>query len=80
MTDLPFGCRFCGSRWSGVNTSHCIRCHETFSSVGNFDAHQKGSVCLNPEKLKFERLKKGGGTWGTPMPPEMLQRFTQEVG
>jgi hypothetical protein len=34
------GCH-CGAFWPGTRISHCSVCHETFSTVANFDAHRR---------------------------------------
>lgn len=38
MEGKPHTCR-CGQRWGGSKTAHCSNCHETFSTVSNFDRH-----------------------------------------
>lgn len=45
--DLPFG-HACGARWSGANTTHCSKCHMTFSGVSTFDTHRKDGECVHP--------------------------------
>ena len=32
-------CRTCHKQWSGERTGHCTRCHETFTTLANFDQH-----------------------------------------
>jgi hypothetical protein len=52
----------CGVKWTQVanSTSHCSGCHETFSSLENFDAHQSiinGKVlCARPEDVRLRGL------------------------
>lgn len=38
---LPHQCG-CGRRWTGFKTAHCTGCHETFTTVANFDRHRAG--------------------------------------
>jgi hypothetical protein len=49
---LPYSCR-CGTRWGGERTCHCPSdgCHETFSTVDNFDGHRRGGACLDPAEV-----------------------------
>lgn len=30
----------CGRTWTGLSEAHCATCHESFSTVANFDAHR----------------------------------------
>ena len=32
-------CTQCQAQWTGERTGHCTRCHRTFTTLGNFDAH-----------------------------------------
>lgn len=43
----------CGARWQqiGNQTGHCGGCHETFASLGAFDAHFRGLSCADPARL-----------------------------
>jgi hypothetical protein len=38
----------CGAVWNGTAAAHCGGCHETFSTVGNFDKHRRNGTCLDP--------------------------------
>lgn len=44
-------CR-CDREWNGLRESHCARCHQHFSTVRNFDRHQRRVgdhvICLPP--------------------------------
>jgi hypothetical protein len=31
----------CGAAWTGLGMAHCTVCHETFSTVSNFDRHRQ---------------------------------------
>lgn len=51
----PWGlwyCRSCERRWTGSAQAHCTGCHQHFSTVGNFDRHQRGlgenRTCVDP--------------------------------
>lgn len=37
-----FGCSRCGVRWNGLCTSHCSKCHQTFTRISVFDRHRTG--------------------------------------
>ena len=43
----------CGARWQqiGNQTGHCGGCHETFASLGAFDAHFRGLSCVDPATM-----------------------------
>lgn len=67
--DLPFG-HGCGARWSGANTSHCARCHRTFSGVAGFDDHRKDGQCLDPATVGMSLLDgRSYPVWGFPLEP-----------
>jgi hypothetical protein len=36
-------CVKCSAHWGGLKTAHCSVCHQTFSTVANFDRHRAGS-------------------------------------
>jgi len=38
-------CRTCGTTWTGQAVCHCGACHESFTSLSAFDAHQIGEHC-----------------------------------
>jgi len=64
--DLPFGHK-CGARWSGMQTSHCARCHQTFGGVGGFDRHRKDGKCLVPVDIGMSLLPgRAFAVWGMP--------------
>lgn len=63
---LPFACRVCAARWGGLNTSHCMRCHATFSTVANFDRHQRGGECLEPAEVGLVLNGRSYACWGQP--------------
>jgi hypothetical protein len=59
-------CSGCDTTWVGLSIAHCGACHETFSTVANFDTHrprpQEGLLrgrCLDPAGLKRKT-----GTYG----------------
>lgn len=58
-------CAECAAEWGGQRTGHCTRCHRTFSTETNFEAHliidkgpgvYKVTDCVDPINL----LKKDG--------------------
>ena len=64
--DLPFG-HGCGARWSGLATTHCARCHQTFSGVSGFDQHRENGRCLGPAEAGLSLLAgKAYPCWGMP--------------
>ena len=70
-------CRGCGLWWSGTNTAHCSRCHQTFTTVWGFDAHRIGGdddrVCVNPALIRdggepLRLVERGGAqAWARPI-------------
>jgi hypothetical protein len=48
---LPHHDSRCGARWSGYNTSHCAKCHNTFTGLDSFDAHKPITGCLDPASI-----------------------------
>jgi hypothetical protein len=68
------GCRRCGTRWQGEAIAHCGRCHLTFTTVGNFDAHLDGRRNPVPGcRTEAEMRERGyepnaAGHWRKPMP------------
>lgn len=56
------GCARCPARWGGYNTSHCGACHETFSTVGNFEKHRVRGQCVDPSSVGLVKTK----YWATP--------------
>lgn len=59
----PHSCRGCTKRWWGLAMAHCPTCHETFSTVGNFDAHRKDGKCHNPARVKPAQRLDDRGVW-----------------
>ncbi len=69
------GCR-CGATWGGANTSHCsaASCHQTFSTVANFDKHWKGDEHRTPASVGLVLSERG--YWGAPPPtPEQQAKL-----
>lgn len=58
-------CSGCDKTWSGLKMAHCSQCHETFSTVGNFDKHRVshggGTKCVRPEDC--DMIQNQNGTW-----------------
>ncbi|WP_449757758.1 FDXHR family putative zinc-binding protein [Epidermidibacterium keratini] len=74
MTE-QFQCRKCGSGWGGLNTCHCQRCHVTFSTVANFDRHQRGGECLTPKDAGLVRNGRRYECYGQPGEQERAARM-----
>lgn len=59
----------CGREWTGMSEAHCAApgCHESFSTVANFDAHRvfredgdwNTRGCLNSAEIDSLRSKSG---------------------
>ena len=61
----------CGKAWqqAGNETSHCGGCHETFVSLGTFDAHRTKMRCNPPDLVLFRGhhlFQRGDGQWFSP--------------
>lgn len=60
-------CRGCPTRWTGLTTSHCAGCHETFTTVSNFDRHRRGGECVRPSSAGLIASQRGGNAvWHQP--------------
>ncbi|WP_442410520.1 FDXHR family putative zinc-binding protein [Mycobacterium sp.] len=61
-------CVRCDTRWTGLNTCHCGKCHRTFTGISAFDEHRRNSVCLDPATLPRLALvtKPHWSGWGYP--------------
>ena len=61
----------CGARWGGFKTSHCLACHFTFSTVANFDRHQRNGECIDPSEVGLVLAPRAGyWVWQQPGDPE----------
>lgn len=57
----------CGREWMGMSEAHCAACHESFSTVTNFDDHRVFDVdadwntrrCLTPAEMDDLHSKTG---------------------
>lgn len=49
-----YHCDECHATWRGLSTSHCARCHHTFTSDTAFDLHLKGDSCKDPASARRE--------------------------
>lgn len=56
-------CGGCPARWTAHNTSHCGKCHETFTSVSGFDQHRRADQCAYPGNVGLVWLRNRNG-WG----------------
>lgn len=36
-------CPDCGDWWQGARAAHCVKCHRTYETLGDFTKHQKMS-------------------------------------
>ena len=66
------GCPRCEARWGGLKTAHCAACHNTFTTVGNFDRHRTGDHskstrhCLPPTDVGLIDAGRDDPCWGMP--------------
>lgn len=57
-------CAGCSTKWGGFKTCHCTACHETFSTISNFDRHRKTGKCQPPKDCGLVRRE--NGAWCMP--------------
>lgn len=50
------------------NQSHCRVCHETFTTVGNFDRHRRATGCVVPALAGL--VADARGLWHLPADPD----------
>lgn len=68
MGAYDFACAGCSSKWGGLKTAHCARCHETFTTPANFDRHQHYGKCKPPQNRGLVIGPRG--LWQEPMEEE----------
>jgi len=67
---MNIGCAKCANRWSGLKTAHCGACHETFTTVGAFDKHRRGTYepdtrhCVAPPSAGLVKTNRAYPCWG----------------
>ena len=66
-------CGGCPATWTGTRIAHCSGCHETFSTVSNFDTHRVRGVCEDPVEVGLRRNERGVWFHATDKP-----RFWEE--
>lgn len=49
---------------TGRKTSHCVACHETFTSLSGFDRHWRHGVCVPPASVGL--MQHPNGRWSFP--------------
>lgn len=65
-------CVRCGAQWGGLKTAHCATCHQTFTTVANFDCHRAGSHsvdtrhCVPPLSVGLVHAGRDYPCWGQP--------------
>lgn len=62
----------CGKKWTGLNTSHCGRCHETFTGISAFSAHRVGDGngdwhCSDPKDVGLVDAGRKYPCWREPV-------------
>ena len=46
---------------------YCLGCHETFSTVANFDRHRRGGECSHPRSVGLVLVRRAGySVWQQP--------------
>lgn len=63
----------CTLGWQQGRKSHCPNCCENFSTVGNFDKHRRGGVCVPPAEAGLNLNKRG--VWTMPGETDYDERF-----
>ncbi len=63
-------CNGCDATWTGLAMTHCAAdgCHETFSTLRNFDAHLKswGERTIHRDPTEVGLVKGQRGYWTLP--------------
>lgn len=67
-------CATCAAAWGGQRTSHCMRCHQTFTGVSAFDRHQAARECREPETVGLVDAGRAYPCWGWPTADDWLER------
>jgi hypothetical protein len=68
----------CAAEFSGLKTSHCTACHQTFATVTAFDKHRSGShatdtrQCLEPSSVGLVKSSRAYACWGYPAAREEI--------
>jgi hypothetical protein len=87
----PHSCSGCSAIWTGARAAHCSACHQTFATVGLFDAHRSiagdcGS-CRDPATLTYRTAQGAGervmfwrdGLWWAPSDEEKVAAFGERL-
>lgn len=69
----PWSCGGCDTMWGGLDLAHCASCHETFTTVRNFDTHRSKGKCVFTGLIRGTR-----GYWMEPGPPSPVQQNVPE--
>lgn len=65
----------CTHRAPSASQCLCSVCHEVFGGITYFDQHRINGWCQNPAEIGM--VVGSRGTWGTPMDPAVLNRFSE---
>lgn len=62
----------CGKQWTGLSTSHCGGCHETFTGISAFSAHRVGDGngdwhCSDPKDVGLVDAGRKYPCWREPV-------------
>jgi hypothetical protein len=58
-----YSCGGCDVAFTGLRTAHCTTCHETFTTIGNFDTHRvsvRGKRPLTPSVMQPQAVTATG--------------------
>lgn len=56
----------CDAWWTGLTTAHCSSCHNTFTSVANFELHRSSGECRQPKYIGLVPADKPWPGWSQP--------------
>ena len=68
----------CGETWSGTTAAHCAAsgCHQTFTTVANFDRHRRGGACQQPTSVGLRLAARAGyQAWAQPGEENLADRL-----
>lgn len=74
-------CARCGAYWGGLKTAHCAACHQTFTTVANFDHHRDGSHsrntrhCVPPLTVGLIHAGRAYPCWSQPERTEAVDQL-----
>ena len=58
----PAECAICGDTWTGEDPAHCAKCHRTFATAADFEAHEWRHLCKMEPTSRWISSTDGSGT------------------